>query len=235
MAASSLPAGVRTAEVTPWGAVLRVLADGSAVGAGADSYGYAAQGSAVSAAAGASGLRMLTAPGTPITGVVSGGIGWQSSAVVTGDGRLFTAGTAAYGGSGSFYLVEKALPAGKTAAAVVVRQLRMMVIMTDGSVYALGANTSSAQGTGNANNPGATLTPVVLPAGSVATDVEMGNDTTLFLLQSGAVYFAGLNDTGGAGAGTTGGAISTPVRVPLAHTATQITVSWYDSFLAVLG
>ena len=231
----TMPAGALTAEVNPWGAVMMVLNNGQAMVAGADSYGYSAQGSAVSAAAGSAGLLMLTAPGTPITGVVSGGIGWQSSAVVTGDGRLFTAGASAYGGSGNFYLTEKALPAGKTAAKVVVRQYRMLVIMTDGSVYALGANTSSAQGIGSTATPGATLTPVVMPVGAVVTDVTMGNDTTLFLLESGAVYFAGLNDTGGAGAGATGGAISTPVRVPLAHTATKIIASWYDSFIAVLG
>jgi len=116
-----------------------------------------------------------------------------------------------------------------------VRQYRMLVIMTDGSVYALGANTSSSQGTGSSAAPGATLTPVIMPAGAVVTDVAMANDTTLFLLESGEVYFAGLNDTGGAGAGTTGAALSTPVRVPLAHTATKIAASWFDSYLAVLG
>jgi alpha-tubulin suppressor-like RCC1 family protein len=231
----TMPAGALTAEVNPFGAVFMVLSNGQAMVAGADSYGYSAQGSAVSAAAGSAGLVMLTAPGTPITGVSSGGIGWESSAVVTGDGRLFTAGTSAYGGSGSFYLTQKTLPAGKTAAKVVVRQYRMLVIMTDGSVYALGANTSSSQGTGSSAAPGATLTPVVMPAGAVVTDVAMANDTTLFLLESGEVYFAGLNDTGGAGAGTTGAALSTPVRVPLAHTATRIAASWFDSYLAVLG
>lgn len=231
----TMPAGALTAEVNPWGAVFMVLSNGQAMVAGADSYGYSAQGAAVSAAAGSAGRIMLTAPSTPITGVVSGGIGWESSAVVTGDGRLFTAGTSAYGGSGTFYLVEKTLPAGKTAAKVVVGQYRMLVIMTDGTVYALGANTSSSQGTGSSAAPGATLTPVVMPAGTVVTDATMGNDTTLFLLESGAVYFAGLNDTGGAGAGATGAAISTPVRVPLAHTATKVIASWYDSFIAVLG
>lgn len=231
----TMPAGALTAEVNPYGAVFMVLNNGQAMVAGADSYGYSAQGAAVSAAAGSAGLLMLTAPGTPVTGVTSGGIGWQSSAVVTGDGRLYTAGTSAYGGSGSFYLTEKVLPAGKTAAKVVVGQYRMLVIMTDGSAYALGANTSSSQGTGSSAAPGATLTPVVMPAGAVVTDVTMGNDTTLFLLESGEVYFAGLNDTGGAGAGATGGAISTPVQVPLAHTATKIMASWYDSFIAVLG
>ncbi|MGV2903741.1 hypothetical protein ACNPM4_18880, partial [Microbacterium sp. AGC62] len=150
-------------------------------------------------------------------------------------GRLFTAGTAAYGGSGTFYLTQKTLPAGKTAAKVVVGQYRMLVIMTDGTVYALGANTSSAQGTGSSAAPGATLTPVAMPAGTVVTDVAMGNDSTVFLLESGEVYFAGLNDTGGAGAGTTAGTFSTPVQVPLAHTATKVMASWYDSFLAVLG
>ncbi|MDF2508056.1 MAG: hypothetical protein K0Q52_1915 [Microbacterium sp.] len=231
----TMPAGALTAEVNPWGAVLMVLSNGQAMVAGADSYGYSAQGSAVSAAAGSAGLLMLTAPGTPIAGVTSGGLGWESSAVVTDDGRLFTAGTSAYGGSGNFYLTQKTLPAGKTAAKVVVRQYRMLVIMTDGSVYALGANTSSSQGTGSSAAPGATLTPVIMPAGAVVTDVAMANDTTLFLLESGEVYFAGFNDTGGAGAGATGGTFSTPVRVPLAHTATKIAASWFDSYLAVLG
>lgn len=231
----TMPAGALTAEVNPFGAVFMVLSNGQAMVAGADSYGYSAQGASVSAAAGSAGLLMLTGPGAPITGVSSGGIGWQSSAVVTDDGRLFTAGTTAYGGSGTFYLAEKTLPAGKTAAKVVVGQYRMLVIMTDGSVYALGANTSSAQGTGSSAAPGATLTPVALPAGTVVTDVAMGNDSTVFLLESGEVYFAGLNDTGGAGAGTTTGTFSTPVRVPLAHTATKVMASWYDSFLAVLG
>lgn len=211
------------------------LGNGQAMVAGADSYGYSAQGSAVSAAAGATGRILLTAPSTPITGVVSGGIGWQSSAVVTEDGRLFTAGTAAYGGSGTFYLVEKALPAGKTAAKVVVRQYRMLVIMTDGSVYALGANTSSSQGIGSSATPGITPTAVAMPVGSVVTDVAMANDTTLFLLNTGAVYFAGLNDTGGAGVGNTAGTFSTPARVPLAHTATMIAASWYDTYISVLG
>ncbi|MGW9159437.1 RCC1 domain-containing protein [Microbacterium sp. NPDC055665] len=231
----TMPSGALTAEVNPYGAVLMVLENGQAMVAGADSYGYSAQGSAVSAAAGSTGLVMLTGPSTPITGVVSGGIGWHSSAVVTQDGRLFTAGTAAYGGSGTFYLVEKALPAGKTAAKVIVRQYRMLVIMTDGSVYALGANTSSSQGIGSSATPGTTLTAVAMPAGSVVTDVAMANDTTLFLLNTGAVYFAGLNDTGGAGVGNTAGTFSTPVRVPLAHTATKIAASWYDTYLTVLG
>lgn len=231
----TMPAGALTAEVNPFGAVLMVLDNGQAMVAGADGYGYSAQGAAVSADAGASGLIMLTGPGTPIEGVVSGGIGWESSAVVTSDGRLFTSGTAAYGGSGSFYLTEKALPEGKTAAKVIVRQYRMLVVMTDGSVYALGANTSSSQGTGSAAAPGSTLTPVALPTGSVVTDVAMANDSTLFLLSTGRVYFAGLNDTGGAGAGASGGSFSTPVEVPLAHTATKIAASWYDSYLAVLG
>lgn len=231
----AMPAGALTAEVNPYGAVLMVLDNGRAMVAGADAYGYSAQGAAVSAAAGASGLVMLTAPGTPIEGVVSGGIGWHSSAVVTDDGRLYTAGTAVYGGSGTFFLTEKPLPDGKTAAKVIVRQYRMLVIMTDGTVYALGTNTSSSLGTGSAASPGATLTPVLMPSGTVTTDIAMANDTTLFLTDAGQVHFAGINDTGGRGAGATGGGpYSTPVQVPLAHTATKISASWYDSYLALL-
>ncbi|MFK4763118.1 hypothetical protein ACI3KS_19525 [Microbacterium sp. ZW T5_45] len=135
----------------------------------------------------------------------------------------------------AFYLTEKALPAGKTAAKVDVRQYRMLVTMTDGTVYALGANTSGSQGTGSSVTPGITLTAVAMPAGAVVTYIAMANNTTLFLLNTGAVYFAGLNDTGGRGTGTTGGTDYTPVRVPLAHTADKITASWYDSYLVALG
>lgn len=231
----TMPAPALTAEVNPFGSVLMVLSNGQAMVAGQDPYGYSAQGAPVSAANGAAGRIMLTGPGTPITGVTSGGIGWESSAVVTSDGRLYTAGTAAYGGSGTFYLTQKALPPGKTAAKVFVRQYRMLVLMTDGTAYALGANTSGASGVGNSSSPGATLTSVALPLGNVVTDIAMGNDGTLFLLADGSVQFAGLNDTGGLGVGSAGGFFYAPARVRLAHTATKIGASWYDSFIAVLG
>lgn len=230
----TMPAGAVSAEVNPYGSVLMVLSNGQAMVAGQDAFGFAAQGGVVTATNGAQGHLMLTGPGAPIANVVSAGIGWHASAVVTADGKLYTSGTALYGGSGTFYLTEKALPAGKTAAKVVVRQYRMLVVMTDGTVYALGSNTSGSQGIGSAAIPGITLTAVALPAGAVVTDVAMANDTTLFLLDTGAVYFAGLNDTGGRGDGTTGGVSYTPVRVPLAHTADKIAASWYDSYLVVL-
>lgn len=54
---------------------------------------------------------------------------------------------------------------------------------------------------------------------------EMVNDTTLFLLITGAAYVAVLNDTGGRGAGTTGGTDYTPVRFSLAHTADKFAAS----------
>ena len=186
---ANMPAGVGaiSAEVNPWGNVLMVLTDGRAMVTGPDIYGYAAQGANVSESQGRNGLLMLTAPGVPITGVTSGSLGWESSAVVTADGKLYTAGAANYGGSGTRYLVEKELPAGKVADRVMVRQYRIMVLMTDGSIYALGANTSGSQGTGTSASPGETMTPVVLPANSKVVDFSLGNDTSLFLLSDGTV------------------------------------------------
>jgi len=226
--------GATTAEVNPFGAVLMVLDNGQAMVAGQDDYGYSAQGTTVSVANGTRGLLMLTGPGTPITGVVSGGIGWEHSAVVTSDGRLFTAGTSAYGGGGgSRYLVEKTLPAGKSAESVVVGEYKTLVLMTDGTVYALGTNTGGAFGIGSGASPGATLTQALAPAPVQA--LAMGDAATLFLLDDGRVFFAGLNDTGVSGSGATSGSVYTPAQVPLAHTAKKVGASWYDTYYAELG
>jgi len=175
---------------------------------------------------------MLTPDGQAIAGAVSAGYGKDNSAVVTSNGKLYTAGNTNVGGSGTNYLVEKTLPAGKVAGRVIVAQLSIFVIMTDGTVWCLGTNWWASMGLGNSNNPAGVFAQTLLP--SACKDLKHGNDGTVFLLTNGDVYFAGNNAEGGRGNGTTGGAIvETPVRVStFTGKATAIGANWYDTYYA---
>lgn len=215
--------------------LILLLSSGHVIATGPNNYGSTAQGTTSGNAYG--GGLMLTAADTPITDAVSVGIGQYASAIVTADGRLSTSGRTNDGLAGNTsYLTEKALPDGVSASKVVLAEQRMLVLMTDGSVWTLGSNQGGSLGTGVSGSPGGTFTRTALPAEAVVTDIKTGYDGTLFLLDNGDVYFAGYNGEGGGGQGSFSPAYYlTPVQVPLAAPATAIGTHWYDSYYALIG
>ncbi len=225
-------ATAKTVEINPWGNLAIVLSDGRVLITGYRKS-FTAQGVADDFQM-LSGAEMKTAANTPITGAVSAGVGWSSSAVVTSDGKLYTAGEAQYGGSGTNYLVQKPLPAGKTAKSVIVAQYSIAVLMTDGTVWALGGNLGSFLGVGDVI-PGASFAQAgPFPTGTTVVDMVIGGAASLFLLSNGEVWFAGTNTTGGFGDGTTLGLSANPRKVSnLPVPVRSIATLFLDSFYAL--
>ena len=104
---------------------------------------------------------------------------------------------------------------------------------TDGAVYSVGRNINGSSGVGHINEI-LVWTPVLVPAGKSLAKIYGGGNGNLFLMTDGTVYFAGANDTGGAGNDTKGGNISTMVQVPLPRPAFEIAATYYDSYAAIL-
>lgn len=227
-----------------YGSALYLLSSGEAYASGSNEWGTTAQGTdSGKVVAG----RLLIGPGVALTDtkrVADVAQGEGSLLVVTSDGELWACGENDQGavpnqrrGTRTTYLHPVTLPSGKTAAKVFAQEDFSFVIMTDGTVYAQGRNNDGALGVILPQGPVDTLSAVILPDGAQVTKIASGNDGTIFLLADGRVFFAGLNDTSGAGHGAINvpaERIYTPLQVPLPGDASDITATWWDGYAALL-
>jgi alpha-tubulin suppressor-like RCC1 family protein len=190
--------------------------------------------------------QTVTSTGAPLTGIVQVRVTKKSTMYLDGDGNLWGAGTNTYGqlpGAGALKAEAKTAvrltqPDGKKVERIWANSAdteSFFARTTDGVVYSVGANQTGSSGVGHSNSIANTWTRVVMPAGKSLAKVGGGGNGNLFLMTDGTVYFAGLNDTGGAGNGTTGGQITTMSRVTLPARVIDIASTFYDSYAAILA
>lgn len=235
---------VVAAEMGYHGGVLFLLDNGHVLSCGDDNYGATANGTQLGLGWNSGGRLMQTASwigpdqvANAMTDAAQVALGYGSSGVVTASGELWIAGDVSltvYGGNGESYLTRATLPPGKSARKVFLNHnSSMWVIMTDGTCYARGYNLYGLLGTGSTGHAGQGFVEVKTNATTSLTDVvdvTSGNDGALFLLGNGDVYFAGANDNGGKGDGTTGGTTNAyAVKVPNISGATRVATHYYDT------
>jgi alpha-tubulin suppressor-like RCC1 family protein len=145
--------------------------------------------------------------------------GWDQSLALTSTGALYSWGYNNVGQLGigttknSKVPVLVHMPAGVTVTGIAAGQFHCLAVTSTGAVYAWGFNGSGQLGNGTTNN--ASLPQLVpLPAGVKATAVGAGDNHSLVVTSTGAVYTFGKNNFGQLGNGTTTNSLS-PVLVKL--------------------
>lgn len=151
--------------------------------------------------------------------------GERHTAAVLSDGSLYTWGDNLFGqlGNGSEgegtsanrpTLVPHFPPAGSTITTVAAGQFFNAAVLSDGSLYAWGANEFGQIGDGTTNpRPSPTLVADFPPAGTTITSVALGLHHSAALLSDGSLYMWGRNSFGQLGDGTTEQR-NRPTRVP---------------------
>jgi alpha-tubulin suppressor-like RCC1 family protein len=152
--------------------------------------------------------------------------GWDHSLALTSTGAVYAWGYNAFGqlGNGTtknqLVPVLVHMPAGVTAIAA--GQYHCLALTSTGAVYAWGFNGFGQLGNGTTNN--ASLPQLVpLPAGVKATAVGAGDNHSLVVTSTGAVYAFGKNNFGQLGNGTTNYSnVPVLVRMPAGVKATAV-------------
>ena len=145
--------------------------------------------------------------------------GWDQSLALTSTGALYAWGYNNIGQLGigttknSKVPVLVHMPAGVTVTGIAAGQFFCLALSSTGKVYAWGFNGFGQLGNGSTNN--ASLPQLVpLPAGVTATAVGAGDNHSLVVTSTGAIYAFGKNNFGQLGNGTTNNSLS-PVLVKL--------------------
>lgn len=182
--------------------------------------------------------------GTPLVNIKQVRPAQDATMFLDNDGKLWGAGTSTWGTLPGAVAKSKSTPvalpltqpSGKDVINIWVNASNsesFFAQTTDGAVYSVGRNINGSSGVGHINEI-LVWTPVLVPAGKSLAKIYGGGNGNLFLMTDGTVYFAGANDTGGAGNDTKGGNISTMVQVPLPRPAFEIAATYYDSYAAIL-
>jgi alpha-tubulin suppressor-like RCC1 family protein len=117
------------------------------------------------------------------------------------------------------------LPAGQgKVSRITTDQWATLFIMTNGTVWGYGHNSSGQLGNGTLNNYSPRISQYILPSGRTANNIyttksgpmdELRYANTYVVLDNGSVYGSGSNYFGQMGNGTTGTTVATPVRMTL--------------------
>jgi len=99
-------------------------------------------------------------------------------------------------------LINIANTTGKTPLSVVACFYHTIVLMTDGTIYCCGDNSSGQLGTGNTNSS-ATLTLMINTTGKTPSSISCGDRHTIVLMTDGTIYGCGVNFDGQLGKGNT--------------------------------
>lgn len=120
---------------------------------------------------------------------------------------------------------QMVLPSGQgTVARITTDQHSLVMLMTNGTVWGYGLNTSGQLGNGSLNLFNPAIKQYTLPAGRTAIDIyttKSGTDTstnyanTYAILDNGSVVGAGSNAYGQLGNGATAATVSTPTLMSL--------------------
>ena len=93
---------------------------------------------------------------------------------------------------------------GKTFTNISSGSSHTIVLMSDGTVYGTGLNTSGQLGLTNVVSPVTSLTPMTLPTGKTASRITAtGQNNTILLMTDGTVYGTGYNASGHLGINNT--------------------------------
>ncbi|MBN9632435.1 MAG: hypothetical protein J0I18_17815 [Actinobacteria bacterium] len=189
--------------------------------------------------------QTVKADGTPLTGIVAAIATQDASMYLDGDGVLWGADYNGQGqlpgtkpGSVSKTAVPLTQPAGKLVKRIWGSGADISSYVaetTDGAFYVTGGNVGGSGSTGSRNATPNVWTPMIVPPGKAIADITFGNDGAVYLMTDGTVFFAGRNDTGGPGTGTTAGFTTVMTQVPLPGPAIDIAATWYDSYAAILA
>ncbi|MCT2978228.1 hypothetical protein EFN79_05535 [Propionibacterium freudenreichii] len=152
--------------------------------------------------------------------------GWQNSAIVASDGRIYTWGDGDSGqlgnGSGrnSSKPVAITMPAGVTFTKVAVGKYHMVALDSNGDVWSWGDNSRGLLGTGDYQSHS---TPVRVVTGKHITEVSASDDYSMVTASDGAVFGWGQNITGVLGNGSSE---PTPAPTPVVSGATVTSVTF---------
>jgi len=178
--------------------------------------------------------------GVTATAVAAGD---YSSYAVGSDGLLYAWGADNYGQLGDGTAMSHrstpepvTLPAGVRAISVAAGSGFVLVLVSDGTVYAFGDNELGQLGIGSSGGQLLDPTPVTLPGNVRATAVAAGPEDALILGIDGVAYTAGEDDYGQLGDGNwvTSRSSFQPVVMPGASVVISLSASSYHG-LAVLS
>jgi hypothetical protein len=101
---------------------------------------------------------------------------------------------------------------GKTPSAISCGQYHTIVLMTDGTIYGTGTNTSGQLGDGTTGNKN-TLTLMTSISGKTPSAISCGENHTIVLMTDGTIYGTGSNTSGQLGNRTTSNRLTLTVMV----------------------
>jgi alpha-tubulin suppressor-like RCC1 family protein len=156
--------------------------------------------------------------------------GWDQSLALTSTGAVYAWGYNVFGQLGigttknknSLVPVLVHLPSGETVTAIAAGQYHCLALTSTGAVYAWGFNGFGQLGNGTTTN--SSLPQLVpLPAGVKVTAVGAGDNHSLVVTSTGAVYAFGKNNFGQLGNGTTtNSTVPLLVQLPTGVAATAV-------------
>ncbi len=142
-----------------------------------------------------------------------------ASMAIGSDGNVYTWGDGANGALGNGGTanettpVKVSLPAGVTATAIAAERYSVLVIGSNGVLYAWGQNNDGQLGNGGTTEANSPVT-VSMPGGVTASAIAGGGLHSLAVGSNGLLYAWGYNAYGQVGNGTTT-VQKTPVQIPL--------------------
>jgi len=137
---------------------------------------------------------------------IYGGQGW--SIVLMTDGTIYGTGLNDSGQLGTGNTTNRNTltlmtnSTGKTPVSVACGQNYTIVLMSDGTIFGTGLNTSGQLGTGNTTNTN-TLTLMTNNTGKIPQSIYCGSLHTIVLMTDGTIYGTGRNNEGQLGTGNT--------------------------------
>jgi alpha-tubulin suppressor-like RCC1 family protein len=105
-------------------------------------------------------------------------------------------------GSNSAMLTQMTNNTGKTPAFIYAASGSSFVLMTDGTIFGTGVNTSGQLGVGNTTNR-STLTQMTNNTGKIPIDIYCGFNFTMVLMSDRTIFGTGVNSSGQLGIGNT--------------------------------
>jgi alpha-tubulin suppressor-like RCC1 family protein len=185
--------------------------------------------------------------GSPLTDIVEAHAMQESSVYLDRSGQLWGAGhnqcgeLPGFGDKGTKrpYAARLTNPGGKKVVKIWVNASDLQSVFAkteDGVIYMAGNNTRGYGGIGTSDPSVNVWSKVIVPNGRTIAHIEFGGEGGLYLMTDGSVYFAGWNNTGGAGLGVSNSTeYSTMVQVPVPGRAIDIAGTYMDSYAVIVA
>ncbi|MFY7728675.1 MAG: RCC1-like domain-containing protein, partial [Flavobacterium sp.] len=178
-----------------------LMTDGTIYGTGSNGSGQLGDGTTTSKNI----LTLMTMP----TGKTPSQIacGDNHTIVLMTDGTIYGTGSNGSGQLGDGTTTSKniltlmTMPTGKTPSQIACGSSHTIVLMTDGTIYGAGFNTSGQLGDGTTTSK-RILTEMINTTGKTPSRIACGSSHTIVLMTDGTIYGTGLNGSGQLGDGT---------------------------------